>query len=82
MVYVQLHMLISVYKEICLQNNLHLPKLEQKVLTKICPVKIQLEFGLAAQVCFLPSHPVVFFSLIQTVSIPFNILFLNTSLPH
>lgn len=73
-------MLIFVYKELPLQNNLYLPILEQKVMTKICPVKIQLE--LAAQVCFLPSHPVVFFSLIQMVSIPFNILFLNTSLPH
>lgn len=83
MVYLHLHILTFVCKELSLQNNLHLPKLEQRVLTKMRPVKIQLELRLAAQVCFLPSpHPAVFFSLIQMVSIPFNILFLNTSLPH
>lgn len=82
MVDLQLLMLTFVYKELSLQNNLHLPKLEQRVLTKIRPVKIELELRLAAQVCFLLSHPVVFFSLIEMVSIPFNILVLNTSLPH
>lgn len=83
MVYLQLLMLTSLCKELSLQNNSHLPKLEQRVLTKIRSIKIQLELRLAAQVCFLLSpHPVVFFSLIQIVSIPFNFLFLNTSLPH
>lgn len=60
-VYLRLLMLIFLWKELSLQNNLHLLKLEQRSLIKIWPAKIQLELRLAAQVCFLPSpHPAIF----------------------